>query len=372
MKTSDTLFSLSRSNDYVEALTSVLRGKNLLIQSPRLISNSSGLYIFCQCKSPGLIDDISVRLFRFDYSKKEWVSIDMGDYGWIKQHYYLLAGTDYYDATIVDTDLYVLIHEDGDWSICRFCIQNDALQSVQYMNSIVNGHQLQKVIGKNNEVHGFSFDENHTMYHALCQSNSTFKIIKELPMAKIHSYETFINVKTIKSSEDELLFLRIGHEVIEVMGYNSKTNKWSVSVVDRSDNEQCRPVSFTAGCLLKGGIILWLDNRAGCIFFIEPRRHCYVIRKCSWTIPLASDGATFYHVDIVSNHNKDNMAVCGFIRPTINKINRITSSYYISQIVSNYYSDEYIHIIIDAYESGQRYNKYYLKSWFYCVDELFL
>ena len=212
------------------------------------------------------------------------------------------------------------------------------------------------------------------MFHSVTKNDFTFKNINELPMSNIHSYERFINVKTIKSSEDQVLFVRIGDyvkPVIEIMSYNSKDNKWSVSVV--AQDTQCKPVSFTAGCVLKGGIILWFDNRAGCIFFIKPVSiNCYVIEKCVWTIPLASDGATVYRIDIVSNHSKDNMVVCGFIKPIMNKISRTTSSYYLSKIVSRYYSHEYIHIIIDTYESCHRFNKYFMKSWFFCVDELFV
>ena len=91
----------------------------------------------------------------------DWKIIHDGDSQWMYQHYYLINSR--IESTIINNNaggkqLYVLTTE-GAEALLRFNINASGdVENIQYMNGRIKGIPMTKLIGCNDDVHGFSFD----------------------------------------------------------------------------------------------------------------------------------------------------------------------------------------------------------------------
>ena len=349
----------------------------VFLNSYRIISSSSALYVLCECKSR-TNENKWLRLCKFDYRKMDWKIIHDGDSQWMYQHYYLINSR--IESTIINNNaggkqLYVLTTE-GAEALLRFNINASGdVENIQYMNGRINGIPMTKLIGCNDDVHGFSFDNAlGTVHHVVSRNGGAFAIVKE----KIPLFDSLMDsgdellmqtFQTVMDSGDALLMLRFQSQLVELFSFDKKSDSWKVSLIPIPYGDP-KPVCCAAACIVKGGIIMCFDNVSGYLYFIDTKRN--TIKNSSWRIPVELNGASIYKVNIISNRGMEQATVFGFIRPIVSKIgNGQISPYFTGQIISSYYSHEYIHVIIDGAKSTERYGKYFLRSWLFCVDDVF-
>ena len=286
------------------------------------------------------------------------------------------------------TQLYFLVQgKEGDNNTCsllRFCLKpnSNGIESVQYLNAMIKGFPMKKIIVTNeDEVHGFSFDDiNGTINHAISRNCQKFTVVQEQSVSFstvsgiVYHGEALNSFQTVMDNNNGcILMVRMQQNVIELYRFNKKEKTWNVSIIPKNGvywgylKYLQQPVSFSAGCILKGGIILFIDNISAYVYFIDPKSQ--TCRNSGWKVPSADDGAGIYKINIISDYNKDHLTIYGFIRPLVDAIGG-TTSLFMGQIISNYYSNEYIHVIIDAC-GYSKYGEYYLRSWLYSVDTIF-
>ena len=382
-----TYFRRSLSQNNLQLLQTRL--SDCIVECPpshRLISNGSNVYVFCKCKST-IKNKYHFKLCRFDYNKQEWKIINDGDSQWIKRHYEVLP---YYskdmESTITyssgGTQLYCLIQTDEDQcpTLLRFCLNPNGIDTVQYLNGMIEGFPMKKIISTNkNEVHGFSFDtKNGIIHHAICRNLQKFRIVKESVSTRFSDMNGFndcqFEFKTVMDNNGSILMVRMQWDVIELYRFCAKDNAFNISIIPKTKitwgylNAIKQPVSFSAGCMLKGGVILFIDNISGYIFFIDSQTK--TCRNSGWKVPSVDDGGSRYVINLISNHEKENQTIHGFIRPILDSICGTASPVFTVQIISNYYTNEYIHVIIESC-GAMRDGHYYFRSWFYSVDTLY-